>query len=174
MADVNAKADALRESTAKIVETGQKLAHLTTQLNDFGAKQAESIGGQSAKVASTSAELVDLGLKVNSALSDLDTRLESAVSHCKTSALADVETMRVELRTWFVGVKTEIQQLADAIRGGGGGGGVQTRLHEGKGSGGGIDKKVLPVWKLPEDISKVQFRHWVNAIDIQLEAIHGW
>ena len=111
---------------------------------------------------------------MNAALSHLDDRLEAAVAHCKTSALADVETMRAELRTWSVGIKTEIQQFADAIRNDGGGGGMQSRLHEGKGTGSGIDKKELAVWKLSEDISKVHFRHWVNAIDIQLEAIHGW
>ena len=111
---------------------------------------------------------------MNAALSHLDDRLEAAVAHCKTSALADVETMCAELRTWSVGVKTGIQQLDDAIRGGGGGGGVQSRLHEGKGTGGGIDKKELAVWKLLENISQVQFRHWVNAIDIQLEATHSW
>ena len=37
-----------------------------------------------------------------------------------------------------------------------------------------VDKKEVPVWKLPEEVTKVQFRHWVNVMDIQLEAIHGW
>ena len=59
-------------------------------------------------------------------------------------------------------------------RGGGGGGGVQHRSSEGRGSGAGIDKKEVAVWKLPDNISKVQFRHWINAMDLQLEAIHGW
>ena len=45
---------------------------------------------------------------------------------------------------------------------------------EGKGSGNGIDKKEVAVWKLPEDVSKVQYRHWSNAVDNQLEAVHGW
>ena len=37
-----------------------------------------------------------------------------------------------------------------------------------------MDKKEVAVWKLPEVATKVQFRHWANAMDIQLEAIHGW
>ena len=42
-------------------------------------------------------------------------------------------------------------------------------------SGGlGVDKKEVAVWKPPEDVTKVQFRHWANAMDIQLEAIHVW
>ena len=38
----------------------------------------------------------------------------------------------------------------------------------------GIDKREVAAWKLPEDVTKVQYRHWVNAIDIQLEASHDW
>ena len=32
----------------------------------------------------------------------------------------------------------------------------------------------MAVWKLPEDVTKVQYRHWPNAVDIQFEAVHGW
>ena len=38
----------------------------------------------------------------------------------------------------------------------------------------GIDKKEVAVWKLPEDVTKIQYRHWSNAVDIQLEAVHSW
>ena len=30
------------------------------------------------------------------------------------------------------------------------------------------------MWKLPEEVSKIQFRHWINAVDLQLQAVHGW
>ena len=32
----------------------------------------------------------------------------------------------------------------------------------------------MAVWELPEDVTKVQYRHWSNAVDIQLEAVQGW
>ena len=35
------------------------------------------------------------------------------------------------------------------------------------------DKKELNVWKLPDDVSKLDVRHWLDTVDIQLEAIHG-
>ena len=44
----------------------------------------------------------------------------------------------------------------------------------GKGAGASVDRKENAVWKLPEDVSKIQFRHWMTAVDIQLEAVHGW
>ena len=35
------------------------------------------------------------------------------------------------------------------------------------------DKKELSVWKLPDNVSKPDFRHWLDTVDIQLDAIHG-
>ena len=36
------------------------------------------------------------------------------------------------------------------------------------------DKKDLAVWKLADKVGKLDFRHWVEAVEINLEAIHGW
>ena len=36
------------------------------------------------------------------------------------------------------------------------------------------DKKELSVWKIPENVAKLDFRHWLDTVDIQLEAIHGF
>ena len=30
------------------------------------------------------------------------------------------------------------------------------------------------MWKRPDGVSKPDFRHWIDSIDIQLEAIHGF
>ena len=37
-----------------------------------------------------------------------------------------------------------------------------------------LDKKEVSVWKLQDNVSKLDFRHWLDAIDLQLEAIHGF
>ena len=37
-----------------------------------------------------------------------------------------------------------------------------------------MDKKEISVWNLPEDLDKASFRHWVDAVDIQLKAVHGF
>ena len=65
-------------------------------------------------------------------------------------------------------MKAEIEALNSGKDAGKGAG------SEGKGVKGGIDKKKVAVWKLPEDLTNVQYRHWSNAVDIQLEAVHGW
>ena len=36
------------------------------------------------------------------------------------------------------------------------------------------DKKELSVWKLLDNVAKLDFRHWLDTVDIQLEAIHGF
>ena len=35
------------------------------------------------------------------------------------------------------------------------------------------DTKDLAAWKLADKVSKLVFRHWVDAVDMSLEAIHG-
>ena len=37
-----------------------------------------------------------------------------------------------------------------------------------------FDKKEVSVWKLADGVSKPDFRHWVDFVDLQLEAIHGF
>ena len=37
-----------------------------------------------------------------------------------------------------------------------------------------VDRKEVAVWKLPEHVSKEQFRHWVDTIDTNLGAAHGF
>ena len=35
------------------------------------------------------------------------------------------------------------------------------------------DKKDLAVWKSADKVSELDFRHWVDAVDIHLECIYG-
>ena len=41
-------------------------------------------------------------------------------------------------------------------------------------STGKIDKKEVSVWKLSDNVSKPDFRHWLDSVDLQLETIHGF
>ena len=101
-------------------------------------------------------------------MAGLDGKLTAAVAGTRQDVITELATMNDKLHTWTVGVKAEIEAMRSGKGAGKGAG------SEGKGSGGGIDKKEVAVWKLSEDVSKVQYRHWSNAVDIQLEAVHGW
>ena len=35
-----------------------------------------------------------------------------------------------------------------------------------------VDKKDVTVWKLPEQVTKQEFRHWLDTIDTNLDAVH--
>ena len=84
--------------------------------------------------------------------------------------------------TYSVGAKAEIIAIlkpgkgADSNGGGGFGKGFDGGFGKGfdGGFGKGVDRKEVAVWKLPDEVSKVRFRHWLNALDSQLEAVHGW
>ena len=89
VADVNAKADALRESMAQISETEQKLASLTGELNDFAAKQAEIMDTQMKKIQAASTEVEQLSLNMTTFADTLDSCINAAVDQCKTTAFAD-------------------------------------------------------------------------------------
>ena len=36
----------------------------------------------------------------------------------------------------------------------------------------GVDKKGVAVWRLADNLDKSSFRHWIEAVDVQLEHIH--
>ena len=36
-----------------------------------------------------------------------------------------------------------------------------------------VDRKEVAVWKLPDNVDKDGFRHWIDAVDNQLEEAHG-
>ena len=81
------------------------------------------------------------------------------------SLIAKSESLRNELLVWSKGVDAQV--LA--------GGGVPPGLG-GKGGGGKgrLDKKDLSVWKLEDNVEKLKFRHWVEAVENNLEQLQGW
>ena len=85
------------------------------------------------------------------------------------SLSADVKTFRGNLELWYSGIKAHVEKNG----GGGDGKGKGGSSGEGKGSTR-IDKKDIAVSKLPDDLDKLSFRHWVDAVDQQLEAVHGF
>ena len=69
------------------------------------------------------------------------------------------------IETWYEGIKAHLDKGGDSGKGKGGDGG--------KGSSR-ADKKEIAVWKLTDNLDKSAFRHWVDAVDQQLEAVHGF
>ena len=80
----------------------------------------------------------------------------------KNDIIKESEFRNIEMTQWFDGFKDQSGPPG---------------LGSGKGKGGGmdknIDKKEIAVWKIPDDVDKTGFRHWVEAVDMQLELVHG-
>ena len=85
---------------------------------------------------------------------------------------AQAELKKTELQAWTAGFRIEVRD--EFIRQGGVAGGERGAGSRGEGSGLKHDKKDQAVWKLADKVGKLDFRHWVEAVEINLEAIHGW
>ena len=91
---------------------------------------------------------------------------EKKLSEISTDFSAEVKSLRDGVQTWSQNFATEIQQMCQT---GNFKFDVKPAVVMPK-----HDKKEVSVWKLPDGISKPDFRHWIDSIDIQLEAIYGF
>ena len=83
---------------------------------------------------------------------------------------AQAELKKTELQAWTAGFRIEVRD--EFIRQGGVAGGRESsRVDE---SSPKHDKKDLGVWRLVDKVGKLDFRYWVEAVEINLEAIPGW
>ena len=77
---------------------------------------------------------------------------------------AKITTVRDEMSNWARDHKVLIMML---LQQSGGGQSASTGLpRSADGKGPTIDKKELSVWKLPDQVTKHEFHHWLDAIDI--------
>ena len=158
----------IKDSTHKTAEDEKQVTTLTSDISVFASAQAAVFAEQKAKVEQLTAETAG-------ALVGLDGRLSAAVADTRASVTASFVAPNQRLHTWAVGVKAEVGQITDTLRARKGDAGpARAPGFEGKGTGAGIDKNEVAVGKLPDHFTKVQYRHWSNAVDIQLEAVHGW
>jgi hypothetical protein len=83
--------------------------------------------------------------------------------------MEEFKTCRGNMELWYSGIKAHVEKNVGGCDGKGKG----DSSGEGKSSTR-IDKKDISVSKLPDDLDKLSFRHWVDAVDQQLEAVHGF
>ena len=109
---------------------------------------------------------VTSGLDANKAKADeLFTQVDGLIGKVRTDTAASFQEVMRRVELLIDGAKTQM---------GAGGSGTHSVSGGGKGKGSNIDKKEVAVWKLPEEIDKMSFRHWVDAVDMQLEMVHGF
>ena len=93
-------------------------------------------------------------------MNDLFTKTELTFAENEKKSLA----LRKEIRIWSDGFAAQIQEMC---RTGNFKFDVKPAVVVPK-----HDKKEVSVWKLSDGVRKPDLRHWIDSIDIQLEAIH--
>ena len=104
-------------------------------------------------------------------LSEQNTVLRGELGNAFAEQTGKIAGVRDEMSKWAADHKVDILRLLQ--QGGGGNGGDQSRSGSDHGAGGKgptIDKKELSVWKLPDQVTKQEFRHWLDAVDTYLAA----
>ena len=167
------------DAKAEFEGSRQRINDLCSTNNDTFAEHRRVIeaivadfNGSSATLAqSTTAAQADtktLGEELTRLRRELQTEFDS-----RTESLAIV---RKEMSDWAdqhkVTVMTMLQQ-------GGGGGSMDQGKGQGQGQAQGgkgpsIDKKEVSVWKLPDQVTKQEFRHWLDAVDTYLSAAQNF
>ena len=92
------------------------------------------------------------------------TAMDNSAAQTKKETMEEFIKMRQNIETWFDGL-----QLRS-----GNGGEMPPRGSGGNAFRSSVDKKEIAVWKLPEDVDKINFRHWLDAVDMQLEMVHNF
>ena len=100
---------------------------------------------------------------------ELKTQIEK-VTHEST---IQIEAVKSKASDWSVKFKASVVGLLDAGAGLGESGGKRGGKDQ-QSMSPTVDRKGVAVWKLPEHVSKQEFRHWVDTIDTNLDAPHGF
>ena len=146
---------------SKITEVEGKL----NQLNDQSTAITESLQSMGMQPQGMKVDF-DLPMeKRRTFATDTNTEIQRA----KADSEQSMARLYGEIKDWATGFQARIDS--------GGFGGKGRSGHIGTSSGKGkstLDKKEVNVWKLPESLTKADFRTWLDAVDNQLEAIHGF
>ena len=104
------------------------------------------------------------------------TKLRSDLSTEFGQQTARVQAARDDMSAWAEQHKVTVMTMLQQAGSGGsmdqGKGQGQGQAQGGKGPS--IDKKEVSVWKLPDQVSKQEFRHWLDAVDTYLSAAQNF
>ena len=151
-ADLNAKLEATFVNMQVQIESAQSTAVAVHQ----DAKTSIDAGA---------ASVADLHEKTRVFAAQAETEIQAAK--------VATNVLREEVRVWSVNYGEEVKQMLSKEM-------LTQKLgkpEHGEGStttSSKLDKKEVSVWKLQDNVTKLDFGHWLDAIDFQLEAIHGF
>ena len=147
---------------AEFATIRDELAEKDATLRDtINLVEQEVDAGVDRKVGEVREKLADLLVKLGAKFEELEAGIEAKFAGTQRDAK---ETM-AQLQTWSQQFERTHPGAPPGIAGAG---------FSGKGKGGHLDKKDLAVWKLDDNVDRLRFRHWVEAVENNLEQVHGW
>ena len=175
----------IRNHEEKINISDGRIAPQVDQVNHMKTEIVDTVGDISGRILTHEATITTADRKAD----DLDARLATLTTQISnygrrstvftqsldnpakqnmTEVKLEFEKHRAKLELLFASVKPLFGDI-DKL---GVGGVPQARGYVGS-KPRGMDKKGISVWKLPEDLDKTHFRHWLDAFDTQLKLVHG-
>ena len=92
----------------------------------------------------------------------------SGLTELKEKIETDTAAVKAGLDEWSIKFQKEMEEKQSAE----GSGGEERGGHGSRPPR--VDKKEVAVWKLANGVLKPDFRHWITAVEINLEAVHGF
>ena len=158
-----------------IVTKANTLQNGLNQTYDELKAQGLSVASEMTNVNAKMDFLNGRGIEMDTKLATMQEQFDLMVGHSNTFAV-QVKEAREKQESDLEDAKTQIRNRAKKIQEDIASGAELSPFGKGEGKSGGqkLNAKDLAVWKLPTGVSKPDFRHWADTIDVNLEEIHKW
>lgn len=174
--DTNTKHGVINvEITRRRSEMTTHEAHIVDQQQQMSMYR-EAIEQQAIHAATALDETKGLDQRLGDIKDKMDTHVEQANALFK-QADELIASVRKETMNIFNETAKRVELMVEGAKSQMGGesahgGGGRDAARNGKDKS--IDKQNVPVWKLPEEPDKMLFRHWLDAVDMNSEMVHGF
>ena len=174
---VNTKAEQLR---TEVDNAHERLAGVVTEMNKIKTVIEGKFDGIQVDIKSEwdrrQAEVDIAFVQIKEAFDEIRAAAGAELAEIKAAAGVEfaqvaqtgkdsIEALRNHIEFWATGFEKKMERKV-----GSGDFGRGERPESSKGMR--MDKKEVQVWKLADKVEKTDFRHWLDAIDVQLEAVH--
>ena len=164
------------EARARVIEINSTKDQVTTIVGEL-QKEFDARRGQTGEIDTKlqalsdamTAHADDQAQKIgaaDTAFNALNVKIEEAIGAVRKDAMDEFTTQRDLLHMTVKGFQAKFGNGEGYI--------PEPRRGEESDKGSRVDKKDLAVWKLPDSLDKAAFRHWLDAVGIQLEMVHKW
>ena len=167
------------------VECVQKIRELDARAADADSRMAERVNEVNALKAAiekihadASSEFEQVRATQQVSEEESEANVDSKIAHLvekmvvkfrdlEAHATKEVATMHENLRIWTEQFERSHLTAPPGI-------GDTLGMGHGRRAKSSLDKKDLAVWRLEDNVDKLKFRHWIEAVENNLEQVHGW